>query len=229
MPNSLVTVQRVWPTEKRMAQAQKLQSLCVFCGSQTGSRWEYTRDARALGRALAERNIRLVYGGGSVGLMNEVSRACKDAGGSVLGVIPKSLVDKEVCGGLGTPTSKFEVNVVDDMAERKTKLADASEAFVALPGGFGTLDELLEMLTWSQIGLHSKLVGLLNTNAFWSGFTSFIDHANSEGFIPGNSRELLLLDDSPVSLVDRLASLEPPSSYVDELKRAAANGDGHSD
>lgn len=204
-------------------EATKLRSLCVFCGSSKANNPVYEEDAKALGVVLAQRGIRLVYGGGSVGLMGVVSSACKEAGGSVHGVIPEKLVAKEVSGGHGEETESFTVEVVGSMAERKEKLANASDAFIALPGGLGTLDELVEMCTWSQIGYQRKSAGVLNTNGFYTGFIDWLDHAHNEGFIPGNSRDIFLVDDDPNRLVDRLQKHETPESPVDAMKRNAAH------
>jgi uncharacterized protein (TIGR00730 family) len=182
-----------------------LQRICVFCGSSSGNGDVYLRSAREVGRLLCERNIELLYGGGKVGLMGAVADACLEAGGTVTGVIPQLLVDKEVAHqGL------TELRVVQTMHERKALMADLSDAFLALPGGYGTWDELCEVLTWSQIGIQRKACALLNVNGYYDPLLAMADRAVAEGFLRDENRELLLTDTHPARLLDRLESYVVP-------------------
>lgn len=179
--------------------------VCVFCGSKHGRRTGYTVAAGKVGRRLAERGITLVYGGGDVGLMGEVADAALAAGGQVIGVIPDFMVDHEVAHhGLST------LEVVPSMHARKARMAELADAFVALPGGWGTLEELLEVVTWAQLRLHDKPVGLLDVGDFYRGLVGFLDHATAEGFIRERHRDLLLVDDDLDRLLDRMIAHVPP-------------------
>jgi uncharacterized protein (TIGR00730 family) len=174
--------------------------VCVFTGSQSGARPAYLDAARAMGQAVARRGMGLVYGGASVGTMRAVADGALAAGGEVIGVIPQALVDREVAHpGL------TELVVVDSMHARKQAMADRASAFVALPGGFGTLDELFEVVTWSQLGIHSKPIGLLDVAGFWEPVRALIDHMVAEGFVSRESRDLVLFEREPEALLDRLA------------------------
>jgi uncharacterized protein (TIGR00730 family) len=176
-----------------------IQSICVFCGSNEGKRPAYMQAARALAESLAERHIRLVYGGGRVGLMGQMADAALAAGGKVVGVIPGRLAEREVAHqGLE------ELHVVESMHTRKALMADLSDAFVALPGGFGTLDEFFEIVTWAQLGFHSKPIGLLNVEGFFDPVLSFVDHSVREGFVRAEHRELIRVASSIEELLDRL-------------------------
>jgi uncharacterized protein (TIGR00730 family) len=159
----------------------------------------------------------LVYGGGSVGLMGKVANAARDHGCTVVGIIPEHLTTKEL---MGYPIG--DLIVVTTMHERKAKMAEMSDAFVALPGGYGTLDELFEAITWGQIGLHRKPIGLLNVGSFFDPLIRYIDHCVAEGFIRPQHRELFLVDDDPAQLLDRLAAHQPPPGLVSSegLERA---------
>jgi uncharacterized protein (TIGR00730 family) len=182
-----------------------LRRICVFCGSSFGSRPAYREAAGAVGRLLCRRGIELVYGGTNVGLMGALADACLGGGGRVIGVIPQALVDKELAhGGL------TELRVVRSMHERKSLMADLSDAFLALPGGYGTWDELCEALTWTQLGIQRKACALLNVSGYYDAFLEFADRAVSEGFLRDVNRDLLLSDDDPARLLDRLASYSPP-------------------
>lgn len=163
-----------------------IRSACVFCGSRFGNDPRYERDARDLGRGLGEARIQLVYGGGHVGLMGATADAALAAGGEVIGVLPRGLFSKEV-----GHTGLTRLEMTDDMHTRKARMAALSEAFIALPGGFGTLDELCEIVTWAQLGLHRKPVVLLNTAGFWDGFLTFVDKAAQDGFIPVGHANLI--------------------------------------
>jgi uncharacterized protein (TIGR00730 family) len=193
-----------------------LKRICVFCGSSRGSRPEYTDAARAMGRVVAGRGLGLVYGGGRAGLMGELADAALAAGGEVIGVIPKRMVDREVAHHQVT-----ELRVVDTMHERKAQMYDLSDAFVALPGGLGTLEELFEVVTWTQLGLHAKPAGLLDVCGYFSALAEFLDHAVGERFIKEAHGRLLLVDDDGDRLLDRLADFEAPplTSWLDEQTR----------
>ena len=182
-----------------------MKRVCVFCGSNSGSQWAYQEAAQATGLALARRGMGLVYGGGRVGLMGVVADAVLREGGEVIGVIPEALVAKEAAHrGL------TELRVVGSMHERKALMAELAEAFVALPGGFGTLEEFCEVLTWAQLGLHRKPCGLLNVKGFYDPLLSLFDHAVAEGFVRAPHRALVLEAQDPDSLLDLLATYQPP-------------------
>jgi hypothetical protein len=182
-----------------------MKTVCVFCGSATGNSPVYAEAARELGRALAARGLGLVYGGGRVGLMGQVAGAALAAGGTVVGVIPHSLALKEIAQADCT-----ELIVVNTMHQRKALMADRSDAFVALPGGFGTCDELFEIVTWAQLGIHRKPVALLNVNGFFTPLLAWLDHVMVEGLLKPKHRELLLVADTVPTLLDALASWTPP-------------------
>jgi uncharacterized protein (TIGR00730 family) len=178
--------------------------VCVFSGSSPGARPSYAEGAATLGRELAGRGIRVVYGGAGVGLMGTVADAALAAGGEVVGVIPQHLVDREVAHhGL------TELHVTGSMHERKAMMADLADGFVALPGGLGTLEELAEILTWSQLGLQSKPCGLLDVDGFYAPLLAFLDHTVTERFVSAEHRSLVLATDEPGTLVDLLESWEP--------------------
>lgn len=183
-----------------------MRSVCVFSGSSPGARPEYAAAARVLGEELAARGLRVVYGGASVGLMALVADSVLAAGGEVVGVIPQQLVDKEVAHhGLS------ELRVTGSMHERKASMADLSDGFVALPGGFGTLEEFAEVLTWSQLGLQAKPCGLLDVADFYRPLLAFFDHAVAERFVRAGHRELVLVDTDPGRLLDAMRDWKPPT------------------
>jgi uncharacterized protein (TIGR00730 family) len=184
---------------------QAIRRVCVFCGSSAGRDPRYALAAAELGEALAARNWGLVYGGGRVGLMGVLADAVLDAGGSVIGVIPKMLATKELLHVGAT-----QMHVVESMHARKALMAELADAFVALPGGFGTFEETLEMITWGQLGIHRKPLGLLNTLDFFQPLVQFIDHAILEGFIRPEQRDLLVTADAAVPLLECLSRHEPP-------------------
>lgn len=194
-----------------------LKAVCVFCGGNAGAKPIYAEVAVALGKEMAARSIRMVYGGGSVGLMGKVARAALEHGSPVLGIIPEILTTKEL---MGYPIG--ELMVVATMHERKAKMAEMSDAFVAMAGGFGTLDELFEAITWAQIGLHRKPIGLLNVEGFFDPLIHYVDHCVAEGFIRPHHRQLFLVDDDPARLLARLAAYQLPPSLVSSegLERA---------
>jgi uncharacterized protein (TIGR00730 family) len=184
---------------------QEFQSICVFCGSNVGSRPEYSSAAEAVGRLLAERRIELVYGGGKVGLMGKVADAVLSAGGKVKGVIPQALMLREI-GHEGLT----ELKIVNSMHERKALMAEFADAFIALPGGFGTLDEFCEILTWAQLGLHHKPCGLLNVNGYYDHFSRLLDHAVNEQFLRPLHRAMVISDEDPEALLCRMMEYEAP-------------------
>eukprot|EP00271_Cylindrocystis_brebissonii_P021337 TRINITY_DN7538_c0_g1_i2.p1 TRINITY_DN7538_c0_g1~~TRINITY_DN7538_c0_g1_i2.p1 ORF type:complete len:226 (-),score=41.70 TRINITY_DN7538_c0_g1_i2:654-1331(-) len=180
-----------------------LRSVCVYSGAKGGNREAYAQAARDLGVEMARRGIRLVYGGGSAGLMGAVAAAARDSGAQVLGIIPTALMPKEISGeAIG------EIVEVADMHERKAKMAAAADAFIALPGGFGTLEELLEMMTWSSLGIHSKPVAVLNVDGFYDPLLGFFDHVQTEGFMSQATRSVLLAGSSPSEILDTLQAAQ---------------------
>ena len=193
-----------------------LRRICVFCGSNPGVRPAYGEAAAALAGVLADRGIGLVYGGGAVGLMGRVADAMLARGGEVTGVIPQALVDREI-GHDGVT----ELRVVGTMHERKALMAELSDGFVALPGGIGTLEELFEVWTWAQLGLHAKPCGVLDVGGFYTGLTGFLDHATAEGFVRAPHRAALLSDTDPAALLDALAAWTPPAGVGKWTERQA--------
>ncbi|MCY1396243.1 LOG family protein YvdD [compost metagenome] len=189
-----------------------LRAVCVFCGASTGNNPVYREAAIALGRTLAERKLTLVYGGGAVGLMGIVADAALAAGGEVIGIIPHSLKNAEV-GHNGLT----RLEVVDGMHARKARMAELSDAFIALPGGLGTFEELFEVWTWGQLGYHGKPLGLLEVNGFYNKLSGFLDHVVAEGFVREPHRAMLQMSESPLELLDQLAAWQPlaPPKWVD--------------
>jgi hypothetical protein len=174
-----------------------MERLCVYCGSREGRKPAYLEAARAFGRALADREFGLVYGGGRVGMMGAVADATLAAGGDAYGVIPASLVEREAAhDGL------TELEVVESMHARKSRMADLADGFVALPGGFGTLEEVIEMITWAQLGFHENPCGLLNVAGYFDDLVAFLDHQVAEGFVGPDDRDRLVVARDPDSLLD---------------------------
>lgn len=184
-----------------------MKNICVFCGSAPGNNLAYAAAARDLGQELVRRGCGLVYGGGRIGLMGEVASAVIAAGGHVVGVIPVALSAKEIAFEGAT-----ELVVVETMHQRKALMADRADAFLALPGGFGTCEELFEILTWSQLGIHRKPIGLLNVNGFFTPLLAWLDHIMWEGLLKPRHRELLLVSDRIPDLLDRMQSWSPPAA-----------------
>jgi uncharacterized protein (TIGR00730 family) len=181
-----------------------LRAVCVFCGSSDGVQPEFRAAATALGSYLGERGIDVVYGGASVGLMGAVADAALGVGGRVIGVIPRHLVDRELAHpGL------TQLHVTENMHERKALMAELSDAFAALPGGFGTLEELAEVTTWAQLGLHHKPIGLLNVAGFYDLFLQHADRMVTNGFLPFEHRRLLVTASSPADLLAALRGFQP--------------------
>lgn len=182
-----------------------MKRLCVFCGSSPGAEPAYAQAARKLGSILAKSGIGLVYGGASVGLMGEIANSAMQARGEVIGVIPRSLVEKEVAhGGL------TDLRVVDSMHQRKALMAELSDGFIAMPGGLGTLEEFFEVLTWAQLGMHTKPCGLLNVGNFYDRLLAFLDHAAEQRFIKPVHRASVLVADSPERLLAEFEMYRAP-------------------
>jgi hypothetical protein len=182
-----------------------LRRICVFCGSSPGSDPAYAAAARLLGGTLAAEGIGLVYGGGNVGMMGELANAVVAAGGKVTGVIPEALMAREVA-----LTELDDLRVVDSMHTRKALMGDLSDGFIALPGGIGTLEEFIEVLTWAQLGLHDKPCALLNTQGYFDTLLTFIDDIVAAGFMADVHRQLVLTADEPVALLDAMRTFTPP-------------------
>jgi uncharacterized protein (TIGR00730 family) len=182
-----------------------MKRLCVFCGSNRGSDPVYTTAARSLGTLLAREQIGLVFGGGSVGLMGEIANAVLAAGGEAVGVIPHGLWAREVGHKALT-----RMHVVDTMHERKAMMADLSDGFIALPGGLGTLEEIFEVWTWAQLGMHAKPLGFLNVGGFYDPLLQFLDAATETGFIRSQLRNIAVVDDDPSRLLERFRTWQPP-------------------
>ncbi|XP_076910832.1 cytokinin riboside 5'-monophosphate phosphoribohydrolase LOG8-like [Bidens hawaiensis] len=179
--------------------SSKFKKICVFCGSHPGHRQVFSVAATELGDELVNRKINLVYGGGSVGLMGMVSQRVFDGGCHVLGVIPKALVPLVISG-----ETVGEVRIVSDMHERKAEMARESDAFIALPGGYGTMEEVLEMITWSQLGIHKKPAGLLNVDGYYNSLLALFDNGVKEGFIKPNARDIVLSASNATDLLTKL-------------------------
>ena len=183
-----------------------MRRVCVYAGSNPGSHPAYADGARALARVMAERGIGLVYGGGRVGLMGVLADTMLEAGGEAIGVMPQALIDREIGHRALT-----ELRVVDSMHERKALMAELADAFVAVPGGIGTLEELIEVYTWSQLGIHRKACGVLNVRGYYDHLAAQLDHAVHEGFLRPQHRAVLSVASEPAELLDRLAAYEPPA------------------
>lgn len=184
-----------------------MKRICVYCGSSGGRIAEYALAAEVLGRVLAENAITLVYGGASAGIMGVIADAVLSSGGSVCGVIPRVLEEKEIAHkGL------TELHVVESMHERKSLMAVLSDGFIALPGGYGTLEEIIETLTWGQLQFHDKPCGLLNINGYFDHLLAFLDHAETQGFLKEAHRNMLLVDDDPHALLGRFERYTAPDS-----------------
>ncbi|CAO3679532.1 unnamed protein product [Rhizopus stolonifer] len=191
--------------DKPAAKPKAIKSVCVYCASSVGTKPIYVEEAQKLGKLLAENNIKLVYGGGSVGLMGTVAKAALDNGGQALSVVPEPLYksgSKQLC----------EAIIVPDMHTRKKRMADESDAFVVLPGGFGTMEEMLEMITWSQLNIHSKPVLLLNTNNFFDLFIKWINFAAEEQFISKKNTEIFVTCDTTENVFENLTNYTAPES-----------------
>ncbi len=199
-----------------MSTEKKLTALCVYCGSSSGNSPAYAAAARALAAELAARKISLVYGGGNIGLMGIVANEVLRLGGEVTGIIPKALMDKEI-GHLEVT----HLHVVKDMHQRKAMMAELSDGFIAMPGGIGTLEELFEAMTWSQLGLHEKPLGLLNVDGFYDGLLAFLAHQVARGFLHPEHAALLMHEADSAALLERFESYVP-ATHAKPADRTAA-------
>lgn len=190
-----------------------MKSITVFCGSREGASETYKKGAILLGKELAKREIQLVYGGGSIGLMGIIADTVLKEGGKAIGIIPKMLQEREVSN-----IELTELHIVDSMHTRKAMMADMANGFITMPGGAGTLEEFAEIFTWSQLGVHDKPIGLLNINNFFDPLIQFYDHMLKEKFLEEKHRHLAIVDDDPSSLIGRLHTFEKPDmkAYVNE-------------
>lgn len=190
-----------------------MKRLTVFCGSRIGATEEYKEGAIALGKELVKRGITLVYGGGSVGLMGVIATTVLKEGGEVIGIIPKFLEEREI-----SHLSLTELHIVDSMHERKAKMADLADGFIAMPGGPGTLEELVEVFTWAQLGLHQKPIGLLNIKNYYDPLIAFFDHMTNEQFLKEKHRHMALVESDPARLIEKFFNYEPPEvkTYLKE-------------
>jgi uncharacterized protein (TIGR00730 family) len=188
-----------------MANDRQINRICVFCGTNTGSRPDYGAAARELGQILAEQGIELVYGGASVGIMGELADSVHEHGGHVTGIIPQQLMEKEAAH-----TGIANLIVVASMHQRKSQMADMSDGFIALPGGIGTLEGFFEILTWSQLGIHAKPSGILNVAGYFDGLTRFLDHAVKEGFLTEEHRSAIIMETDPRRLLERMQAYTAP-------------------
>ncbi len=182
-----------------------MKRVCVYCGSGVGGRPEYADAARMLGKVLVDQGLGLVFGGGRIGMMGVIARTVLEQGGDVTGVIPRSLHEMDLA-----LTDVADMRIVADMHERKALMAELADAFIALPGGYGTIEELFEILTWAQLGFHRKPVGVLNVARYFDDLIRFVDHATVQEFIDPLHRDLLLVDQTPHGLLTKLAKYEPP-------------------
>jgi hypothetical protein len=183
-----------------------INSICIYCGSSSGRLEAYTSAAVALAESLVRRNIRLVYGGASIGIMGRVADQVLKLGGEVVGVIPKALSHKEIVHPHLT-----ELHITESMHERKMQMAELSDGFIALPGGIGTLEELFEIWTWAQLGLHQKPCGLLNVAGYYDSLIQFLDHVLAEQFVRKDDHALLMVESNPDALLDRYINYQPPA------------------
>jgi uncharacterized protein (TIGR00730 family) len=190
-----------------MAIDRQMNRICVFCGTNPGSRPEYGAAARELGQILAQQGIELVYGGASVGIMGELADSVHEHGGHVTGIIPQQLMEKEAAN-TGIPN----LIVVASMHQRKSQMADMSDGFIALPGGIGTLEGFLEILTWGQLGIHAKPSGILNVAGYFDGLIRFLDHAVQEGFLTEEHRGAIIMETDPRRLLEHMQASTPPDS-----------------
>lgn len=196
-----------------------MKRICVFCGSSSGTRPVYRSAAQALGRSLAEQGLELVYGGGNVGLMGTVADACLAAGGQVIGVIPQALMGKEVAGRHLEHRQLTRLEVVDSMHTRKARMAELADGFIALPGGFGTFEEFCEIITWGQLGFHTKPCGLLNVEGYYDALLGLFDHAVEEGFLRQENRQLVLTAQEPDALLAAMGryQAEPVTKWIKDV------------
>lgn len=184
-----------------------MNRLCVYCGSSPGTGDRYVAAAKAFGNLLVQQEIGLVYGGAKQGIMGAIADTVLQGGGSVTGVIPHALHGKEVAH-----TGLTELHVVDSMHERKSLMAVLSDGFVAMPGGYGTLEEIIEVITWGQLGFHDKPCGILNVDGYFDHLLAFLDHSEAEGFLRAQHRSMLLVANTPLGLLEQFSNYMPPSA-----------------
>lgn len=182
---------------------KRLNTLCIFCGSSFGRIPEYREITRELGKYLVSKDIKLVYGGGNVGLMGELARSIMDNGGHAIGVIPKRLYEKV------EHVSLSKLHIVDDMHQRKSKMYELSDGFIALPGGIGTIEELTEVFTWHQLGYHNKPVGILNINNYFDNYIKLLSHMVKEKFLKEEHKNIIIHDENPYTLIEKMESFKP--------------------
>jgi hypothetical protein len=192
-----------------------MNSICVFCGSSVGKRENYILQARQLGKIIADKEMTLVYGGGNIGVMREIADSTLKAGGKVIGVMPQHIVDKEV-----SHQGLTELHIVKSMHERKAMMAELSDGFIALPGGFGTIDEIFEVMTWNQLEIINKPTGLLNIEGYFDHLIAFIRHAVDEKFVREEHKQNLLVETDVNLLIDKMEKFEPKKAekWIDRLK-----------
>jgi len=192
-----------------------MNSICVFCGSSVGKQENYILKARELGKIIADKKLTLVYGGGNIGVMREIADSTLQAGGKVIGVMPQHIVDKEVAHHGVT-----ELHIVKSMHERKAMMAELSDAFVALPGGFGTIDEIFEVMTWNQLEIINKPTGLLNIDGYFDHLIAFLDHSVNEKFVREEHKQNLIVETEANVLIEKLEGFEPKKAekWIDRLK-----------
>ncbi|XP_031273778.1 cytokinin riboside 5'-monophosphate phosphoribohydrolase LOG1-like [Pistacia vera] len=211
---------------------RKFKRICVFCGSRAGYKSSFSEAALELGKELVERNIDLVYGGGSVGLMGLISKTVFNGGCHVLGVIPKALMSHEISG-----ETIGEIKAVADMHQRKSEMAKHADAFIALPGGYGTMEELLEVITWSQLGVHEKPVGLLNVDGYYNSLIALFDKGVEEGFIHDSARQIVVMAHTAEELINKMEEYAPihekvaprQSWELDKLLEPTSGGEPYKD
>jgi len=197
-----------------------IKSICVFCGSSPGALTEYSSAARELGRLMGLQGLTLVYGGSNIGLMRVIADACMAKGGHVIGVMPHGLIDREVAY-----RDLKEFHVVASMSERKEKMAALSDAFIAMPGGIGTLDEIFEAMSWNQLEIMDKPIALLNTAGFYNDLVKFLDHVTHQKFVRPEHRNNLIVNDDPARLIAEIhnhVNLKVDSKWIDDLKSETA-------
>jgi uncharacterized protein (TIGR00730 family) len=192
-----------------------MKSICVFCGSSMGNRPEYRKGAEELGRLILERNIRLIYGGANVGLMQVLADLVLQGGGEVIGIMPRLLVEKEVAH-----LNLTQMHIVESMSERKSLMVELSDAFIAMPGGFGTLDELAEVITYNQLRLTDKPIGILNIAGYFDPLLTFFDHITSEGFLRPEHRQNLIVDENINGLIMKMMDFKPVAieKWIEDIK-----------
>ena len=183
-----------------------MKRICVYCGSSPGRLPEYLAAARELGNALVKRGWGLVYGGAQIGIMGEIANTVLKGGGEVFGVMPKALADREIFH-----TGLTRLDIVGSMHERKARMADYADGFIALPGGLGTIEEIFEVLTWAQLGIHRKPCGLLNVQGYYDHLAAFLNHTVTQGFVNTASRSMIITESDPETLLDRFAVYEAPN------------------